>query len=191
MTTACLIDETRARHFIEHYQSLLEQVALDTGLVHAPVAKQGLVHLLQAVRDALADKPALIPPALAALQAQGRPVPQDIVDAVATLRVGRWVYLRDTTGYSVLFDGEYEDVAYAVKCLTTPLKEMLGDSGAVITCGLLAYEGRVISDGLVGFVAWLGPGLRRDFNAALGKVRAGGHFHSDRVVPLPASLPAD
>ena len=156
MTTARLIDETRARHFIEHYQSLLEQVALDTGLVHAPVAKQGLVHLLQAARDALADKPALIPPALAALQAQGRPVPQDIVDAVATLRVGRWVYLRDTTG-----------------------------------CGLLAYEGRVISDGLVGFVAWLGPGLRRDFNAALGKVRAGGHFHSDRVVPLPASLPAD
>ena len=181
-----LIDPSLARHFIHHYQNLLVQVAKDTDLVNQPEAQQGAVYLLQAARNAVADAPELIDAAQTALQQQGRPAPPEIMQAVATLRVDRWVYLRDTTSYSVLLGVDDQTAAYGVKGLTTPLKELArGEAGAVISCGLLVYQGQVICDGLVGFIAWIGPNYCREFNALLSELRATGRFYRDRILPAP------
>ena len=182
-----LIAPSLARHFIHHYQNLLLQVAQDTNLSDQPEAHPSHVHLLQAARDAAVAAPELIDAAQAALQRQGQPAPPEMMQTIATLRVDRWVYLRDAASYSVLLGADDQAAAYGVKCLTTPLKELIGgEASAVITCGLLVYEGQVICDGLVGFVAWIGPNYRRDFNTLLSDLRAKGRFYRDRLLPAPA-----
>lgn len=184
-----LIDSASAHHFIQHYQELLTEIGIQTGLVQAPEGWDSVVHFLTAVRNRLAQQPELLEPALAALQERNEPVADDVLAAIHSMRTERWIYLRDTTGYSVLLDSQNEEAGYAVKGLTTTLKDMLGDSGAIIQCGLLLYRGQVITDGLVGFAAWIGPNYRRSFNERLRQLRANGQLYGDRVLPPQAPRP--
>ncbi|WP_027016862.1 hypothetical protein [Comamonas composti] len=180
-----LIAKEQALHFINHYQELLTEVALISGLVKRQEGWGSVSEMLVAARTAMLADPGLCEQALQSLQDKGLSVAEDVRKAVLSLRVDHWVYLRDTTSYSVLMDARNEEAAYAVKCLTTRLKELVGDSGAFIECGLLAYQGQLISDGLVGFVAWIGNNYRRSFNQNLTELRAKGQLYGDRVLPAP------
>ena len=100
-----------------------------------------------------------------------------------TLRVDNWIYVNDTATHSHFLEPHETNAAYAIKTLTTPLKEMLGSSGAVISCGLLVFQGQVICDGLVGFDAWLGPNYRSSFKEQLAACRAQGALYRDRLLP--------
>ncbi|MBF5003333.1 hypothetical protein [Diaphorobacter caeni] len=184
-----LIEEKKALHFIDSYQTLLGYAALSGGLLEkAGQNVDGLV-LMQQARNAMADDPALLPKALAAMEKAGETLSEDMQQALASLRVGHWIYLRDTTGYSVLMETGDLEAAYAVKCLTTPLKDLIGDSGAIIEAGLLEYDGKIICDGLVSMGAWLGPNYRSGFNESLGEYRANGLFFRDKLLPAPVKKP--
>ena len=122
-------------------------------------------------------------PALAHLQDQGRFCADDVLQAVHTLRVDNWIYVNDTATHSHFLEPHETNAAYAIKTLTTPLKEMLGSSGAVISCGLLVFQGQVICDGLVSFDAWLGPNYRTSFKEQLAACRAQGALYRDRLLP--------
>lgn len=176
MTNKKCIDPAAARHFIANYQSLLETIPTTK-------RKANLVAQLTAARDALYANPALLQQALAHLQDQGRFCADDVLQAVHTLRVDNWIYVNDTATHSHFLEPHETNAAYAIKTLTTPLKEMLGSSGAVISCGLLVFQGQVICDGLVGFGAWLGPNYRISFKEQLAACRAQGALYRDRLLP--------
>jgi hypothetical protein len=169
------IDPTAARHFLDHYQNLLKAIP-------TPPTKGNVVTQLAAARDALHADPALLQSALAHVHNLGRPCADDVLQAVHTLRVNKWIYVSDTTAHSQFLEPKGA-AAYATKTLTTPLKEMLGSSGAVLSCGLLVFQGQVICDGLVRFVAWLGPNYRSSFKEELAACRAQGRLYRDRLLP--------
>lgn len=177
MTNKKCIDPAAARHFIANYQSLLEAIPITK-------PKANVVTQLAAARDALYANPALLQPALAHPQGQqGRFCADDVLQAVHTLRVDNWIYVNDTATHSHFLEPHETNAAYAIKTLNTPLKELLGSSGAVISCGLLVFQGQVICDGLVGFSAWLGPNYRTSFKEQLAACRAQGALYRDRLLP--------
>lgn len=175
MTHKKCIDSAAARHFLGHYQNLLESIPITK-------PKANVVTQLAAARDALHADPALLQPALAHLQNLGRPCAEDLLQAVHTLRVDNWIYVSDTATHSQFLEPKGA-AAYAIKTLTTPLKEMFGSSGAVLSCGLLVFQGQVICDGLVRFVAWLGPNYRSSFKEQLAACRAQGRLYRDHLLP--------
>lgn len=75
MTNKKCIDPAAARHFIANYQSLLETIPTTK-------RKANLVAQLTAARDALYANPALLQPALAHLQDQGRFCADDVLQCV-------------------------------------------------------------------------------------------------------------
>ncbi len=177
MTDKKCLPPAAARHFLEHYQNLLEAIPAQS----KPGAS--LVVRLAQARDAVHSNPALLEPALALLRQNARPCADDVLQAVRSLRLERWVYIGDTTTHSQLLEMRDDGNAYAVKTLTTPLKDMLGVSSAVIECGLLEFQGQIICDGLLRLHAELGPNYRRSFKEALAACRAQGRLYRDRLLP--------
>ena len=185
-----LIEASLAKHFLDRYQTVLGYAALAGGLVSKADKEVNALALMQKARNAMAQDPALLSKAVAAMEKAGEPWPEDMQQALASLRVGHWVYLRDTTAYSVLMETGALEGAYAVKALTEPLKDIMGDSGAIIDAGLLEFHGQIICDGLIGLGAWLGQGYRSEFNATLTEYRANGLFFRDRLLPAPTQQAA-
>ena len=75
--------------------------------------------------------------------------------------------------------------AYAIKTRGTMApqrKRSGGSSGAVISCGLLVFQGQVICDGLVSF-ALAGAKLPTNFKEQLAACRAQGALYRDRLLP--------
>jgi len=108
-------------------------------------------------------------------------VDETVVAAAASLQVESWVYLRDTRRYSI-FMAQAGTHAYGAVGITDSIKELLGGSGALVETGLLLYDGRIICDGLISPLSWIGPAHKKDFNEALSKIRAG-RFYTDHLVP--------
>ena len=107
---------------------------------------------------------------------------ETVVAAAASLQVNSWVYLRDTRRYS-LFLEPAGIVAYGALGITEPIKELVGDAGALIETGLLLYDGHIVCDGLIFSLVWIGPSYRRSYNEALSNIRSAGNFYTDRLVP--------
>ncbi len=100
----------------------------------------------------------------------------EILDAIAALKVGRWVYLKDTRSYSVLL-AEDGSAAYGVLGLTDRLRGVArGETGVVMKAGLFPLQGRWVCDGLLENLAWLGPNLRRDITVIYQRLRSAGDF---------------
>ncbi len=180
-----LIDKELSSHFLDRYQALLGYAALEGGLISKADKNVSALALMQKARNAIAQDPGLLTKAVAAMEKAGEPWPEDMQHALASLRVSHWVYLRDTTSYSVFLETGALEAAYAVKALTEPLKEIMGDSGAVIEAGLMEFHGVIICDALIGLGAWLGSNYRSEFNATLSEYRASGKFYRDRLLPAP------
>ncbi|WP_028456066.1 hypothetical protein [Chitinilyticum litopenaei] len=100
----------------------------------------------------------------------------DMLDAIASLRFGRWVYLKDTRAYSVLLPLDC-DAALGVLGLTERLSEMAGGySGVVFRTGVMALGGRWVCDGLVEERAMLGGNYRKQYAERYTALRAAGAF---------------
>lgn len=100
----------------------------------------------------------------------------EMLDAIVAMRIGRWVYLKDTRSYSVLLT-EDSSAAYAVLGLTNRLREVAqGESGVVMQAGLMPLNGRWVCDGLLENILLLGPNMRRDLSADYQALRAEGRF---------------
>ena len=160
-----LIAEEAALHFIHHYQRLLVEVIAHPSFPKPKSGEVPYLALLTQARGWMLEHPHVLQAALAALRQANDPLPDDVQSAVTSMRAGRWVYLRDTAHYSIFLPVTvHEDAqAYAVKSLTTRLRDMTGCSGLVLQTALMEYAGGIVTDGLLGRVAYLGPGYRESY----------------------------
>lgn len=178
-----LIAEEAALHFIHHYQRLLVEVVAHPSFPKPQSGEVPYLALLTQARDWMLEHPQVLQDALAALRQAHDPLPDDVQSAVTSMRAGRWVYLRDTAHYSILLPVTAHECAqaYAVKSLTTRLRDMTGCSGLVLQTALMEYAGGIVTDGLVGTVAYLGPGYRESYGEYLAQAKAQGQFYQTRL----------
>jgi hypothetical protein len=141
-----------------------------------------LLERLVAGRKKLLSDESVLDGAVSRIHAQGEHVNESVVAAAASLQVNDWVYLRDTRRYSVFMESA-GILAYGAVGITNPIKELLGGSGALVETGLLFYDGRIVCDGLITPLAWIGPSYKKKFNDALSNIRSAGRFFTDRLVP--------
>ena len=186
-----LIAEEAALHFIHHYQRLLMEVVAHPSFPKPKSGEVPYLALLTQARGWMLEHPQVLQDALAALRQANDPLPGDVQSAVVSMRAGRWVYLRDTAHYSILLPVTAHECAqaYAVKSLTTRLRDMTGSSGLVLQTALMEYAGGIVTDGLVGTVAYLGPGYRESYGEYLAQAKAQGQFYQTQL-PVIAPDPA-
>jgi hypothetical protein len=171
-----ILDERSAAVFINGYQKLLLEICGPAG---------GNVKLLERLakgRKKLMSDVSLLDDAVSRIHDRRQHVDETVVAAAASLQVESWVYLPDTRRYSI-FMAQAGTHAYGAVGITDSTKELLGGSGALVETGLLLYDGRIVCDGLISPLAWIGPSYKRDFNEALSKIRAAGQFYTDHLVP--------
>ncbi|SEI38383.1 hypothetical protein SAMN04244579_00145 [Azotobacter beijerinckii] len=166
-----IVGEAEALAFIEGYKHLMLEVL---GPEEAGDGRD-IRTLLAAGRKRYLADPSRLERALEGLAGKSITVPPEVLAAVRSLEVKAWVYLRDTRAYSIFIDPDGQ-AAYGVLGLTQRLRDILGDSGAVVETGLMCYGGRYVTDALVTRVAWLGRGYRQEFTTRLGELRAQGKF---------------
>ena len=186
-----LIDHDTAMHFIEHYQRLLHEVMDHPSFPRESLDTENSFNALMQARDWLAQHPQTLQDALDALQQAQAPLPPDVEQAVRSLRVQRWVYLRDTAHYSIFLPvtTDEDPQAYAVKSLTTRLRDMTGCSGMVLSTGLMDYAGGITTDGLIAPVVYLGPNYRQSYAEYLAQARALGQFYQKQLPDKPLAQP--
>jgi len=156
-----------ARRFIDAYMGFLGTLLPDS----AKAGKDSSQWLTQARRLYLEN-----PAALAQYRAQHPDADAEILDAIATMKIQRWIYLRDTTAYSVWMDQACEQ-SYGVLGLTQRIRDITpGGSGVVLTAGLMPLGGRWVTDGLIENLVWLGQNIRRDCTARYTYLRQSGQF---------------
>jgi hypothetical protein len=167
-----VIESQAAQTFINGYSRLLAEVhRLSSG---KPGLK--LLNMLAAARDVTIASPSIVESAVLKLEENGSPVPQEVVGAIKSLQLKQWVYLRDTTAYSVFLEPSGKD-AYAVLGLTDRLRDILGGSGVSLRTGIVEFCGRFVCDGIVSNPVWLGSNYRKDFAALLVALKKEGKFH--------------
>jgi hypothetical protein len=167
-----VIDPEAAGQFISGYKNLLSEVHRLSG------GKPGmeLLNMLASAREAVVKEPSLIETAASNLDSAGHALPPDVLEAIRSLRLQRWVYLRDTTKYSIFMDMEGKD-AYAVLGLTQRLRDIVGGTGIVLMTGIFHFHGAFVCDGIVSNVIWLGSNYRREYAATFASLKKSGHFH--------------
>ena len=167
-----IVDPNAAKLFISGYKSLLGEVyrlsGVDRGLE--------LYHMLDAARDAAVADPSLIDRAASILESAGRAVPEEVLTAIQSMMVRRWVFLRDTTKYSVFIEPDGSD-AYAVLGLTQPLRDIVGGTGCLVRAGVVYFRGAYVCDGIVSGNVWIGGNYRREYSTILASLKKAGHFH--------------
>lgn len=117
----------------------------------------------------------LLDNALSRIHAQAQHVEETVLAAATSLQVKSWVCLCDMRRYSIFMEpaGIF---AYGAVGITNPIKELLGGAGALVETGLVLYEGRIVCDGLISSVTWIGPSYKRSFNEALSNIRSAPQF---------------
>lgn len=181
------LPEPAATTFIKGYTVVLSQI--HDLMAESP--KKEMLTRLAAARARLVADPSLLDTALRELSSRSIEVPAEVVAALRSLEVKKWVYLKDGRSHSVFIDPSGER-AFGVLGLTQALKNILGGAGAIIETGIVSYLGHYVTDALVSSVVWLGPNYRKDFSADLARLRKSGGFHvvpPDMSPTLPPGTP--
>jgi len=158
---------TSARNFISHYQDFLTSIA-DT---QESQGKTGLEILALARKRYASDRNLF-----SVWRKQNSNRDADLLDAIANIEIGRWVYLKDTRSYSV-FLSEDGEAAYAVQGLTNRLRDISGRSGISVLAGVFALDGKYVCDGLLDGVVALGPNYMASFRECYQSLRSKGSFY--------------
>ena len=104
-----------------------------------------------------------------------------IIEAIKSLEVDKWIYLRDTTRYSLFIKAD-ETVSYAVLGLTQPIKEIFGCSGLYLETGLVLLGSQYVCDGLISNQVQLGKNYRDQFNDVYKELKQNGCFYKSPIV---------
>ena len=156
-----------ARRFIDAYMDFLGTLLPNSDKTQKDPT-QWLVH----ARRLYLEKPS----ALETYRGQHSDADAQMLDAIAALKVQRWIYLKDTRAYSVWLD-ETGEQAYGVLGLTQRIRDVAqGESGVVMTTGVIPLGSRWVTDGLVENLVWLGPNIRRDYAVRYQHLRQTGRF---------------
>lgn len=167
-----VIDPQSAGRFIAGYKSLLSEVSR---LVGDPPS-DNMLDMLAAAREHVKTNPALIEQAATALESAGQPVATDVLCAIETIRIRQWVFLRDTTKYSI-FISPKENEAYAVLGLNDRIRNLVAGSAIAFNAGVVEYCGRYVCDGIVENPVWLGPNYKREFSSMLAELKKEGRMY--------------
>lgn len=162
-----IIDPASSAAFISGYTQAMTAI-------HGPPERGRTARLLDVLavgRDRYVADRSRLDKALAGLARRSIHIAPDVIEALRSLDVKSWVFLRDTRSHSVFVDPS-GDVAYGVLGLTDRIRDIVGGSGAVIETGLVRYRGQYVCDGIVTNIVWLGRNLRTDFNRLLTEIRA-------------------
>ena len=162
-----VIDPKIASEFIEGYKEFL----LYAYRVAGDDEETDLLNQLAYGRNAYLMKKSL----LGKFREVNKKIPDWVFDAVQHLEVADWVYLRDTTKYSLLIKAD-ETVAYAVQGLTEPIKEIFGRSGIYLKTGIFPLRRNFVCDGLIMNLAHLGKNYRDAFNVRYRELKSEGRF---------------
>jgi hypothetical protein len=166
-----ILGRTEAEAFIFGYQAVLQMLTTRRDVA----SRRGFLAGLMDGRQSLADEPSAIEGALDKLEDRGIHVEPRVEQAIRTLRLGDWIYLRDTRYYSVFLDSG-SDSALAVVGLTDRLRDLFGASGVYVETGVVEYAGHYVCDGLFKSLAYLGPNYRQSFNESYEAIREAGRF---------------
>jgi hypothetical protein len=167
-----VVEPSAASAFIRGYSMALAEAH---GLAGGTPSSD-LLKVLASGREAVRVSPSLLDEAIASLNSRGQSLPAGVRRAIEGLRLRQWVYLRDTSKYSIFIDPE-ENAAYAVLGLTGPIRNILGGSGVTFRSGVVEYCGRYVCDGILESHAWLGSNYKRDFNLLLSAIKKEGRFY--------------
>jgi hypothetical protein len=164
-----ILSSERAHPFLTQYSSLLLSL-LD------PDSTQNL-DLPQALvlgRTHLLEDPSRLEQAMSKVGELNLALDPEVIEAVKTLKVDQWIYLKDTQRYSVFLDSEGE-AAYGVWGLTERIRDIVGNSGCVLQAGILRYADHYVCDGLITSLVFLGKNNLNHFKELYQELR-----HSQR-----------
>lgn len=168
-----LLNANSALRFIEGYKRVLLEIHRDS----AEESDEDIITILAAARKKLKSNSDLLEQTASALAATGQPVEPDVLQALHSMQLGQWVYLRSTTRYAIFIDQAVEN-AYAVLGLTNAIEDIVGAAAVTFETAVLKFEGQYVCDGIVQNPVFLGPSYRKQFNAALANMKRNGHFHA-------------
>jgi hypothetical protein len=171
--TSMLLDPESAKCFIAGYSAVLLEILRNIKVR----TTSNLIGDLAKARGYFKNHPAAIDDALRTLHDRGHPIQPRVGAAIRSIQVDRWVYLRSTTRYAVFIDSK-ADNAYAVLGLTDPIDAITGGQSVAFEAGVVEIDGAYVCDGVVQGPVYLGPGLRRQFNASLAEMRRSGRFRT-------------
>ena len=135
-----------------------------------------VLEMLASARAAVNTNPARMNAAAASLKAIGQAASPAVLQAVNSLRLKQWIFLRYTTAYSIFIEPEGTE-AYAVVGLTNHIRDIVGGSAVAIKTGVLEYRGRYVRDCIVESLVWLGLNLKKEFNATQSRVKKQGRLY--------------
>jgi hypothetical protein len=171
--TGALLDAAAARAFIEGYQRILLTVATADRAV-----KDDLLETLVEARHRITKDPVVLGDTLKMAKRDMPDLAASVLEAIGTLRVENWVYLKDTKNCAVFIDpsGEF---AFGVRALTQRLRDIVGTSGVLLETGIVRYCGHYVCDGLVSDVVLLGRNYMRGFTSTYTALKARGRFETE------------
>ena len=167
-----VLDRETAAFFIAQYTRVL-------GAVHRLAGNEpsgNTIAVLAAARKSLEEDPALLERSVHALEQDGDAVPSDMLGAIQSNRLRYWVYLRDTTTYSVFISPEQRE-AFGVVGLTNRIRDLLGGSALVLRTSVMEFRGRYVCDGIVESPVWLGANYKRDYAGLLKELKEEGRMY--------------
>jgi hypothetical protein len=166
-----LIDPVAAQRFMAGYKAIL----LHLHAVAKLETSEDIVPKLVAARELLTKHPQQLDVAFAALEADKRGIDEDIANAIRSIRIDQWVYLRHTTRHAIFLDSKVT-IARAVRALTQPIAEITGKPAVTFKAGVFELDGCYVCDGLIETPVYLGPGYRASYNDAYAQLRKAGQF---------------
>lgn len=165
-----LLDPAAAAAFIDGYKRFLLTVPsggrADEG--------SGLQTLVDS-RDRIAKNPELLRDLLARAMSAMPDLDGSVLQAIGSLRVANWVYLRETRSYAVFLDPT-GDSALGVRALTQRIRDIVGTSGVLLETGIIRYRGHYVCDGLMSSVVHLGRNYLQSFTSIYRDFRTRGRF---------------
>src|SRR5205823_3367167 len=157
--------------FITQYTRVLGAVHRHVGNKPSP----NPVAVLAAARKSLEENPALLERAVRALEQDDQALSPEMLHAIRSNRLRYWVYLRDTTAYSIFISPE-EREAFGVVGLNDRIRALLGGSAVVFRTGVMEFRGRYVCDGIVEGPVWLGANYKREYAGLLKELKEEGRM---------------
>jgi len=99
----------------------------------------------------------------------------EMIESIKTLRTGTWVYLRDTTKYSIFVNPDIPQ-SFAVLGLTDRIRSIFGTSGIVMKAGIVNIGKVYVCDGLISDLVQLGKNYKTEFNEIHKQNKENGTF---------------
>ncbi len=167
-----ILDKANAQRFIQGYSLIVLEILGGT----SRRLRGDFLQLLAKGRAKLVRKPTLLQKAKASLESRSVDLDLEVLQAIESLDVRQWAYLRDTKTHSIFLDTS-TDRAFGVLGLTERIRDIIGGSGVVIETGLVRYRGRFVCDGVISQTTWLGPNYKKSFNEKFKALKAEGRFY--------------